>query len=276
MKKRMMDFLLSFLVVYVIVVASMYFAQRKLLYFPPKIERVTAEKEMVGYGPVTVLTADKIEITGYFRPPASPQKPIILAFHGNASHPLWLSYFFSDMVEAGYGIFLAEYRGYNNNEGSPTELGLYEDAEAYLNSIVLIEEYKNNPLVIYGQSLGSGVAVNLAEKHPERFKALVLEVPFDTLVSVVKNTYRFIPFPQLLLKDQYNSDQRIGNVKIPKLFFLGKMDEVVGCKSGKRLFDLAPEPKTLIEIDHAGHNDIQVNGTGRMMMDFIERILKDK
>ncbi|HNQ92493.1 MAG TPA: alpha/beta fold hydrolase [Alphaproteobacteria bacterium] len=231
---------------------------------------------LMGYAPVTVKTEDGLTVTGFFRPPADKQKPIILFFHGNASHPAWMAPFFSGMSGQGYGIFLVEYRGYNNNEGIPTEQGLYKDAEAYLISDPLAKDHKANPLIVFGHSLGSGVAVELASRHPERFSAMVLQVPFDSIVHVVSNKYPFVPFPSLLVKDQYNSDQKIGKVTIPKLFLLAGQDTVVGHDTGKRLYDLAPGPKILVEMPDAGHNDIYAHGTAQKVFDFVEEVLVEK
>lgn len=275
-KKRLSNFIVAALVVYVCLVSSMFFLQRSMLYVPP---HPSAEEIAIGlkdYTSVTVKTEDGLNIAGFFHPPADKEKPIILFFHGNASHPAWMSNFFVGLANQGYGIFMAEYRGYNNNEGNPTEQGLYKDGAAYLNSKPLAEDYKDNPLVVFGHSLGSGVAVELASKHPERFTAIVLQVPFDSIVHVVSNKYPFVVFPDLLVKDQYHSDQKIDKVTIPKLFLLAGRDTVVGYDTGKRLYDLAPEPKLLIDVENAGHNDIYMHGTAQNIFDFVEQVLAQK
>ncbi len=275
-KRRMAEFLIITLVVYIFTTGLLYFFQRKLIYFPPSVPIEQMTGLLTGYEPVRVLTEDGLKLTGFFTAPVDPGKPIIIAFHGNASHPAWMAPFFSDMVQAGYGVLLAEYRGYGGNSGHPTEDGLYKDAEAFFQSDVLNKYRATNPIIIYGQSLGSGVAVNLAQKHNAEIRALILEVPFENLLAVVAMHYPFVPFKSVLLKDQFKSDLKIADVKAPKLFILAGKDRVVGYKTGRALFDLSPEPKQMVEYKEADHNTVEMYEASKAVQNFIEGILHEK
>lgn len=275
-KKKMIDILIAFLVVYAMVVALMFFAQRKMLYPVPNVSANDIAVGLKDYQEVSVKTSDGLTLTGFFSAPQDKTKPIVMVFHGNASHPAYTAPFYKTLQDKGYGILLTEYRGYGGNAGKPTEQGLTRDAEAYLNSDLLTKEYKDNPLIVYGRSLGSGVAVNLVSENPDRFTALILATPFDSVVSVVSNAYWFIPFPELLVKDRFHSDLKIDKIKITKLFILAKKDQVVGYGTGKHLYDISPEPKALVEFADADHNSINQYGAMNAVFEFIANTLGRK
>ncbi len=269
-RKRITEIVIAVLISYVFGTALLYLNQRNILYAAPKLSPEYISDRLSAYEGIQVITSDGLSLKGYFTPPSSPQKPIIIFFHGNAAHPAMMVPYFSQMVKDGYGVLLTEYRGYGGNPGSPTEDGLYKDAEAFFESDVLKRYMGVNPIIIYGQSLGSGAAVDLAQKHVQSIAALVLEVPFDSLLSVTERNYPFIPFQKFLLKDQYKSALKIGDVTVPKLFLLAGKDWVVGVDSGKRLFDLAHEPKQVIEYKEAGHNTVAEYGASSDVQKFIE------
>ncbi len=259
-------------IAYVGLIVLLFLLQRVMMYLPPKLESSELTSLLNNYEPISVVTEDGLKISGFFTPPVDEKKPIIIAFHGNASHPAWQSHDFKDLVEKGYGVLLSEYRYYGGNPGRPSEDGFYKDARAYINAKPLLETYKNNPLIVYGQSLGSGVAVQLAADYPERVTGLVLEVPYDTMVNVAKKHYPFVIGMKYLLKDKFMSVEKIGKLTMPKLFILAGKDEVVGFNSGNALYEAAPEPKQLIIFELAGHNQLppeKVQGELEYFCDFI-------
>lgn len=273
MKKKMLEFGIASLFVYSLVMGIMYFSQRGMMYFPPEVPADDMVRMLEYYHPVTVETADGLALTGYYAEPKAAGKPVILAFHGNASHPAWMWPYFSEMVSDGYGVLLAEYRGYGGNAGKPAEEGLFRDAEAYYTSPLLKEARKTHPMIIYGRSLGSAAAVDLASKHNGEIAGLVLETPFANTMDVVARTYPFIMFRDWLVLDQYRSDRKIGAVTAPKLFLLAGKDDVVGLKTGQKLFDLAPQPKERKLYPEAGHNDIEAFGPALDIFSFIKTLV---
>lgn len=255
MKKVISGFFLLLLFIYITLIAVIFLSQRSLMYFPqPAISDEIAKNILPEGEIIRVITEDKLELKAYLKPPHDSTKPIILAFHGNASLALYLAQAFQPFIKEGYGVLFAEYRGYNGNEGSPTERGLYKDADAYLEYI--LSRFPEHKIVAYGQSLGSAVAVDIVNRNHQNFSGLILEVPFDSALSVANKAYPFIPFKNLLLKDKYESDKKISDIKIPKLFLISGQDSVVGRDSGQRLYDLASPPKTIYINVNSGHNDI--------------------
>lgn len=265
----MLEFFLTFLVVYAAVVGLMVHYQRDILYFVRVIPESERQSYTAGYERVTVTTQDGIELHSYFRPPKSVGMPIILIFHGNASTAVWKADAMKAYADQGYGVWAAEYRGYDANPGAPSEEGLYRDAEAYMASERLTKTYAQSPLVIFGESLGSGVASEMAHRYPERCAGLILKVPFDSLLNVAKTRYPFILGMPYLLKDQYRSIEKLENWTMPKLILVAGRDEVVGPDGGRRLYDAAPEPKKLVVIDNARHNDIDEFGLEPYVFEFL-------
>lgn len=149
----------------------------------------------------------------------------------------------------GYGVFVLDYRGYGGSEGSPSEDGLYSDAEA---ARAWLLERGRARLVYHAESLGTGVAVELARRHPP--EGLVLEAAFDSAAAVAKTVYPFLPV-DLLMKDRFDSDAKIGELQCPLLMLHGTRDQVVPFELGERLFALAPQPKRFVRLEGAGHND---------------------
>lgn len=271
-KKRMIEFFITFAVVYLMIIALMYNYQRNILYFTHIASDEDRRTYVSQYEHVSVETEDGLILKSYFHPPQTKDKPIILLFHGNASTSVWKAYEMEPYVEKGYGVWLAEYRGYDANSGQPTEEGLYRDGVAYLNSERLTKEYAQNPLIVLGESLGSGVASEMVHRYPDRVAGVILKVPFDSLLNVASTRYPFVIGMSHLLKDQYRSIEKVSNWSMPKLFLIAGKDEVVGAKGGKRLFEAAPEPKELVVIDEAHHNDIADFGMSTHVLEFLANI----
>lgn len=267
---RAFRFILSALLVLfltgVLVVFTMFLNQRKMMYFPPMNIPQSEFANLSGFDPVHVRAQDGLDLTGYYKPPRDEKKPIILAFHGNASHPVWMVSRFQRLIEDGYGVLLAEYRGYGENGGYPNEEGFYLDARAYMEFLA-----KNkNPIVFYGSSLGTGVAVQLAiEQTPA---ALILETPFDSMLNVAKHHYPFVPFVEYFLKDQFHSIEKIKKVKAPIFFIVAGQDEVVPSRLAHNLFENANEPKQLVVLPAAQHNTTYDHDAENKVFDFLRTL----
>jgi hypothetical protein len=254
-----------------IVAAYMYFSQGSFIYFPPDVPSDREIEQMTkGYEEITVRTEDGERLNGYFRAPKDPNQPIVIVFHGNAALAVDMTYTMSAIANKGYGILLAEYRGYGDNGGTPSEEGLSNDADAYLNWVKQKEDYSSTPVVLYGQSLGSGVAVDLASRVGDKIAGMILEVPFYSAYDVAKQMYPHLPFLKFLMNDKYLSNEKIDKIMVSKLFLLAGKDEVVGLDGGRRLYALAKDPKTLVEYDHAGHMTIYAEGAADDVKAFLE------
>jgi fermentation-respiration switch protein FrsA (DUF1100 family) len=255
---------------YLVLVAFMFLSQRHFIYFPQTPRTQASDFDFAGIiEAVYVTTADNVDLKAFYVPPQGPYKKdkVFLYFHGNATWPPAAFPKMQSAIDAGYGILFAEYRGYAGNPSSPNELGLYHDAHAYLGWL----QAKNitpNYIILYGESLGSGVATELATRHD--FHALILETPFTSLPDAAKHTMSFIPFLNILMNDQYRSVEKVPYIKAPKLFLIAGRDEVIGAKTGWDLFTAAALPKEIKKFDDAGHNTVYAYGADVTVLDFLK------
>lgn len=267
----MLRIAIAIIIAYVCFVILIAVKQRSLMYFP-----LTHARPDIAKAPwmqwVEVTTQDGLPLKSWYSPPKAGM-PTVAFFHGNANSieargPKALPF-----VQAGYGVLLAEYRGYGGNVGKPTEEGLYMDARAQLNWLLEQQSLQSDHLILYGESLGSGVAVQMAKEY--KAKALILDVPFSSALDVAQSKFFFIPFLSSLMKDHYRSDQKIGAIDIPVLIGLGEKDKIIPARFGKKLFALANEPKTLKIYKNAGHMGIHHSGFSNDMLVFLEDIYKN-
>ncbi len=254
--------------------ATLFMQQRSLLYQPDAarpardyIERLDAQ----GYGNITVETKDGLSLHTYFKPPEE-RKGIILVFHVNASHPVYSATKISSLIADGYGALLVSYRGYAGNPGRLTEKMLFSDGRSYIDWLDERPEYKENPRIYYGASLGSGVAVELAIHKPPA--ALILETPFLSALDAALLHYPYVLFIETLMLDQYRNDLKIQKINVPTLFLLAWKDEVVGFEGGKKLSELANEPKRVEVFPYAYHNSIYDFDAAERVADFLKESLK--
>lgn len=259
----MIDYLIIAFLVYLGSLAYLYLNQRNMIYFPDTARPAT----VAGVQDVVVTTNDDLTLWGWFLPPKG-NKPIAVLFHGNAgnySHRLWKV---AKMHEQGYGVILAEYRGYGGNPGKPDKEGLFNDGRAWMEFAAA----QNHPVVIYGESIGTAVAVAMAAEYPPA--GLILESPFSALADVAQSMYPVVPVG-LLLKDKFDSAALIKDVKAPKLFIHGDRDRTVPLRFGRKLYDAAPEPKEFVEIEGAAHNDLYDHGAALHITRFLSTIGAD-
>ena len=146
-------------------------------------------------------------------------------------------------------FLIIAWRGFSGNQGKPTEEGLYEDARSAVRWLKSrgIEE-KN--IILYGESLGTGVAVEIAQN--KKFAGIILESPFTSMIDAGKSKYPFLPV-RFLLKDKYESSKKIKNIKIPILIMHGKVDTIVPFHMGKKIYEMANEPKRSYFSEYDDH-----------------------
>lgn len=237
--------------VYGALVGALFLFQRSLLYVPPADRAEAAEAGLPGLEAVETRTADGLSLTHWYRPSERADGPVVLLFHGNAGHIGDRVPKYRALYQAGFGVFLAEYRGYNGNPGRPSEDGLMADAASVL---AVLAERGVGPerIVLYGESLGTGVAVRLASEG--RYAGLVLEAPYSSVAEVAQHHYWYVP-ARWLIQDKWDSMGRIGRVETPLLILLGGRDRTVPAQFGQKLFEAAPGPKDRIYLAEAGHTD---------------------
>jgi fermentation-respiration switch protein FrsA (DUF1100 family) len=235
-------------------VALAYVAQRALMYFPERLRTAPAEAGLPSAEEVMLDTADGERVIAWHVPPRG-DSPVVLYFHGNGGALRYRVARFQALTADGNGLVALSYRGYGGSSGSPSEAGLIADATAAY--AFAAARYPAERIVLWGESLGSGVAVALAENHT--VGRMVLEAPFSSAADVGARAFWFLPV-RLLMKDRFHSDRRISRVTVPVLILHGARDAVVPIGLGERLFALANEPKRFVRFADGGHEDLDAFG----------------
>ena len=200
-------------------------------YFGDKLE-VDIEK-------VNIKTSDNLSLLGWFHKKDLKKFKTILYFHGNAGKLENRIHKLNHFKDMDVNFLIIAWRGFSGNEGKPSEKGLYIDgssAIAWLKSLGLTEK----DIILYGESLGTGVATHMAQDND--YAGLVLETPFTSMTEAAKNFYPYIPV-EILLRDKYKNDKKIKNISIPVLVMHGEVDQIVPFWMGKKIYELANQPK---------------------------------
>lgn len=258
--KSLLSFLLVAAVGYGLLVALMYVSQRALLYpgatgGPPSPTH---------WGDAVTIETHDGERLHALRASAAEGRPTVVFFPGNADRIERYSFLAEMLGARGIGLLALSYRGYPGSTGQPSEEGLLADGLAAFDWLA---GETGGPVILLGQSLGSGVAVHLASQRP--VASLVLISAYDSVQAVAQRAYFFLPVAPLI-KDPFRSDLRIANVPQPKLFIHGRRDTVIGLSHGEALFAAAPEPKHMMVLDAYGHNDIWTPELAGTIADFID------
>jgi fermentation-respiration switch protein FrsA (DUF1100 family) len=255
--------------IYLIVVVGVFFGQRYMEYFPYKADPGAPKDSGVPeMKTVHVKTADNLDLIAWFAPPKKKGGDIVVMFHGNGGNIAMRGFKARVYLDRGYGVFLSEYRGYSTNPGDPTEQGLYADARAGLKWLDE-QGYKHDQLVIYGESIGTGVAVQMALETQPKF--LILEAPFSSAAAVAKGAYHNILPVDLLMKDRYDSVDKIPNIKSRLLVVHGTDDTIVPIQYGKQLFAAANKPKKFYVVHGANHLNLYNFGAGTLIADWLDK-----
>jgi uncharacterized protein len=248
---------------YAAFVFALYFGQRTLLYLPRSTPVSPAAAGLPEAEEVMLTTSDDERVIAWHVPPR-PGQPVVIYFHGNAEVVATQVARHRELIAGGAGLVALSYRGYMGSTGTPTEDGLLRDAEAAYQFAV--SRYPWDRIVLWGHSLGSGVAVALAATRPAA--KLILEAPFTSTADVAASMFPIVPV-RWLMHDQFHSDRRIAAVKASILILHGDRDRVVPIKFGERLFALAPEPKRFVRYPGGGHDDLDTYGAGAEARRFI-------
>lgn len=247
--KMILKLVIAAALVYVSVAVLLYIFQTKMIFHPFRVLVGTPADYKFEYKDLTLKTGDGVDIHAWFIPAPEADAPVILYCHGNAgniSHRLDSIALFRRL---GLGVMIFDYRGYGRSGGSVTEAGLYEDAAAAWNHLTETAGIPPGDIIILGRSLGGAVAANLAAKHPCR--ALILETAFLSIPDMAGELYPFFP-ARMLSRYRLETKNSLRKVEAPVLITYTLDDEIVPASHGRRLFELAPEPKTrlLIRGDH--------------------------
>jgi alpha-beta hydrolase superfamily lysophospholipase len=249
LKRIALSVLRILFVSYLLILAGLYFFQEKLIFIPEKLD-ANYKYEFSGHFSERWIQAGSTKLDSVLFKVPEP-KGVILYLHGNAGTMAFWGEVASQLSEkTNWDVWMIDFPGFGKSEGTITsEKQLHEMAESFWSEAD--KEYPNSFKVIYGRSLGTGLAVKLASDH--KGTGLVLESPYFSLADVVTGIYPWVPLA--LLRYSIHSDEWIKNVTGPILAFHGTRDEVIAFNGGKRLSALVPQA-TFVEIPGGHHNDI--------------------
>jgi uncharacterized protein len=244
--------------------AAVFLLQRAMLFPIPSTGRIAPSA--AGFPEVeehVLATADGEKLI-VWHAPAKSGRPVVLYFHGNGDTLAGFFPRFRDLIADGIGVVAPAYRGYSGSTGSPSEQGLLQDAEAAY--AFTAARYAADRIVLWGFSLGSGVAVALAAERP--VCKLILEAAYSSIADVAASAFPIFPV-RLLLKDNFRSDLRISRIKVPLLMMHGARDPTIPIMFGERLFALGNEPKQFVRFPDGSHNDLDYFGASAVAHRFI-------
>lgn len=252
---------------WVAIIVIMYLGQRSMMYLPDHSEPHPHDHDLPQMESIRIAVEDTVEILAWWHAPADHNHPVLVYFHGNAGHIGERDYKIREMVEAGYGVLLATYRYNAGAGGKGSEEALLADAREAI-EFVKSHGIAEQRIVLYGESLGSGVAVAMAAER--NVAGLILETPYSSIAEVAHSRYWFA-LAKWLIRDRYDSLARIGKVRAPILLFHGDADTTIPIRFGERLYDAAPEPKEAHFFPGGRHTDLYDHGAGELVMDFMDR-----
>lgn len=261
--------LVAFGLIYAVALSGLYAIQRDLQYFPTHRDPAPETLGLAGVERVALPTPDGETLVLWVAPPQG-DRPVVLFLHGNAGEIADRADRFAFYQARGYGLAFLSWRGYGGSTGSPSESGLLTDAKA---AYVLLRSRKVPPdrIALVGESLGTGVAVQLAGTVP--VAAVVLEAPYSAAVDIARRAYPWLPVG-LLMKDQFRSRDHIADVRAPILILHGEKDRVIPAGFGRRLYDAAHQPKTFLSLGPVGHEALFLPATWTAGADFIDRTIR--
>jgi uncharacterized protein len=231
-----------------------YLGQRALQYFPERARTAPAAAGLPEAEEVVLDSSGGERVIVWHVPPRG-EKPVVLYFHGNGGSLRGRVDRFRALAADGTGLIALSYRGYGGSSGRPTEKGLIDDALAAY--AFAAARYPASRLALWGESLGTGVAVALAAQKP--VGRIVLESPFTSIADIAAQIYWFFPV-RLLIKDSFRSDLLIGTVTAPFLILHGDKDSIVPITLGDQLYKLITAPKRFVRFPGAGHNELAAYG----------------
>ena len=248
---------------YVALVALLYLTQRSLMYFPDPRRLNPADAGLQGAEEAMLQSADGVRVS-VWHVPARESMPVVIYFQGNGGGLNLRAERFSKLTADGTGLVALNYRGYGGSGGKPSEAGIILDAKAAYDFAA--ERYGAGRIVLWGESLGTGVAVALAAEHP--VARVILESPYSSIADVAAAIYWFVPV-RLLLSDSFRSDLRIAKVTVPVLVVHGERDNIIRIGFAERLYEMIRGPKQFIRLPNAGHNDHDAHGLPERLKAFI-------
>jgi len=267
----MLQFLLKFLafiaVVYVCAMLALYFGQRKLMYHPDPSHVLPESLGLTEFREVPFETTDGNRIVTWQVDPA-PGQPTLLYFHGNGGTLASRGGRLQALAENGLGIVIMSYRGSSGSTGAPSEAANTSDARALYDQLIA-RGVPASDIIVYGESIGTGVATRLASSVD--IGGLVLDSPFTSLVDRAAELYPYF-WVRPFITDRYPVRDLIADIDAPLLIVHGALDQVIPVHMAKSVFAAAEEPKTLKVFPQGNHVDLYNHGALATVLEFARQI----
>lgn len=255
--------------IYAVIAVAAFILQRRLMYRPDPDRVSPAVFNLQGVKERVLVAPDTAQIVTWYAP-AQPGQPTILYFHGNAGNLASRSERVRRYVARGYGVMFMSYRGYSGSTGSPSERANVADAKLAYDALIA-DGVAPEDIIVYGESLGSGVAVQVAADN--EVGGLVLDAPYTTIVDVAALAYPYLPVRPFVF-DRYESVRYLPRVKAPLLVLHGENDRVIPVEMGKAVYAAANAPKEIATFPHAGHSDHHLYGSYDELFRWIDALMK--
>ena len=235
---------------YVMIGSALYYFQEKLLFFPTTLEQDYQYQFSHKFEELFLKTDENVTINAlHFK--AENAKGVLLYFHGNAGDLSQWGIIAEYFVALQYDVLIMDYRTYGKSTGKLSEAALYNDAQFCYD--YLLKQYSENQITLYGRSLGTGIASNLASKNNP--KQLILETPYYSILDVAKDRFPIVPLKQVL-KYQFPTYQFLPKTNCPITIIHGTDDGVVPYASGKKLSELNIENLDFVTVEGGNHNNL--------------------
>lgn len=248
-------------IAYLAVCIFLFLQQSRFIFFPAKVIETTPEFFHLAYEdvwlPVNAKSGKVARIHGWWIGASQLNAKVLLYLHGNAINIGANVAHAHRFHQLGFSVLMIDYRGYGRSEGGfPTESQVYQDAATAWDYLVYQRQIPPSQILIYGHSLGGAVAIDLALKHPDA-AGLIVESSFTSIRKVVAYRNNFWMFPvDSILTQRFDSIGKVSNLKIPVLFIHGTADVIVPAFMSQDLYAAAPEPKKLVLVPGAAHNNV--------------------
>lgn len=238
--------------------AGLFILQTHLVYHPDRTIVSTPKAIGLSYEDVTLKTKDGVKLKGWFIP-AKDSRRVVLFCHGNAGNISHRLESIRCLNQLKLSVFIFDYRGYGESEGSPTETGTYTDAEAAWQYLTQQRQLSPDQIILFGRSLGGSIAAWLAQKYTP--SALILESTFTSIIDLGKDIYPFLPI-NLLSRFKYNTQFYLKKITCPVLIVHSFDDELIPYRHGRKLFETAHHPKEFLELSGDHNNGFIHAGNG--------------
>ncbi len=269
--------------VYTLACCVLLFGQNRLIFFPSRDLATTPADLNLSYQDVWLSVSSNQNqaelIHGWWIGSSQgSNQPVIIHFHGNSSNIGANLGYVQQFHQMGLSVFLIDYRGFGqSNPRFPSEKIVYQDAEAAWNYLVDQKGINPEKIFVFGHSLGGAIAINLAAKHPE-IAGLIVESSFTSMRDMVDYQGKYWMFPiNWLLQQRFASIEKVNQLKMPVLFTHGTADTVVPSEMSQALYAAATEPKQLLIVEAADHNNVRQVGEMQYfntVQEFIQQALK--